>query len=814
MEKRKSSVLILLSFILLFAFQANAQNTARIQLIHNSADKMAAHVDVFINDQLAIDNFAFRTATPFIDIPAETNLTVKVVPSSNDSPDQMFWTTVVNFDVGKTYVAIANGVFSKGNYKPTVPFGLSIFEEAMEQSATKSTTDLLVFHGSTDAPAVDIKAFTGNRPGGEFPALIEDLSFGHFAGYLSVPANDYQIEIMDQSGTASVATYSAPLNTLDLSGTSLVVVASGYLNPSENQNGAPFGLWVALPTGGDMIALPLANTENRNTARVQVIHNSADAAASVVDVWLDNTLLIDNFAFRTATPFVDAPAGTPFTIAIKDQNSTSPENPIWSKNYNLAENGTYILVADGIVSPEGYSPATPFDIAVYAMGRESANMTGKTDVLVHHGSTDAPTVDVFETGVGAGQIIDNFVYGAFAGYLELGTLDYVLEVRDETGTVTVASYQAPLATLGLNGAALTVIASGFLNPAANSSGPAFGLYAALATGGDLVMLPGYTPPGVARVQVIHNSADLAATTVDVWANDDLLLDNFAFRTATPFVDVAAGVPVTLAVQPANSTSPANPLYSVTVSLEDGKKYIVVANGLVSTNGYEPSQPFNLYIYDMARETASNPANTDVLVFHGSTDAPTVDIYESGVGAGLIIDNLDYTEFNGYLELPADDYTLQIRDESGTTVVATFGAPLESLGLTGKSLAVMASGFLNPANNSNGPAFGLYAALPEGGNLVPLTNTSSIYENRIIAGNISIGPNPAREKINISFEMQQSALVKIDLIDLTGNVIKSENLGFRSDFLNTGMDLSGIAEGMYMMRIMSGDQQVTRKVIIN
>ena len=43
-------------------------------------------------------------------------------------------------------------------------------------------------------------------------------------------------------------------------------------------------------------------------ARVQVIHNSADEAAEVVDVWLNDILLIDDFEFRTATPFVDAPA--------------------------------------------------------------------------------------------------------------------------------------------------------------------------------------------------------------------------------------------------------------------------------------------------------------------------------------------------------------------------------------------------------------------------------------------------------------------------------------------------------------------------
>ena len=41
-------------------------------------------------------------------------------------------------------------------------------------------------------------------------------------------------------------------------------------------------------------------------ARVQVIHNSADAADEVVDVWLDDQLLLDNFEFRTASPFIDA----------------------------------------------------------------------------------------------------------------------------------------------------------------------------------------------------------------------------------------------------------------------------------------------------------------------------------------------------------------------------------------------------------------------------------------------------------------------------------------------------------------------------
>ena len=45
------------------------------------------------------------------------------------------------------------------------------------------------------------------------------------------------------------------------------------------------------------------------TARVQVIHNSADPAANVVDIYLNDDLLINDFKFRTASPFIDAPSG-------------------------------------------------------------------------------------------------------------------------------------------------------------------------------------------------------------------------------------------------------------------------------------------------------------------------------------------------------------------------------------------------------------------------------------------------------------------------------------------------------------------------
>ena len=545
-------------------------------------------------------------------------------------------------------------------------------------------------------------------------------------------------------------------------------------------------------------------------ARVQVIHNSADAAAAVVDVWLNDALLIDNFAFRTASPFVDAPAGEEFTIAIQGPESTSAENPIWSQNYTLADGETYVLVANGIVSPSGYDPATPFDIYVYDMGREEAMNADETDVLVFHGSTDAPTVSVWETAVVNGELF-SFGYGEFAGYLELPTLDFVLEVRDETGTTTVAAYDAPLASLGLEGQALSVMASGFLNPGNNSNGEAFGLYVALASGGELIALPTHVP--TARVQVIHNSADAAAAVVDVWLNDALLIDNFAFRTASPFVDAPAGEEFTIAIQGPESTSAENPIWSQNYTLADGETYVLVANGIVSPSGYDPATPFDIYVYDMGREEAMNADETDVLVFHGSTDAPTVSVWETAVVNGELF-SFGYGEFAGYLELPTLDFVLEVRDETGTTTVVAYAAPLATLGLEGQAITVVASGFLTPGNNNDGPEFGLFVALAGGGELVALPIFTNIEESTEIA-DLSFFPNPATNQIAINYELANSSNVKVEIFNLVGAKVLERDFGRQVSGLNNSMiNLENLNNGMYLMRLTANNYPLTSKFMIS
>ena len=312
----------------------------------------------------------------------------------------------------------------------------------------------------------------------------------------------------------------------------------------------------------------------------------------------------------------------------------------------------------------------------------------------------------------------------------------------------------------------------------------------------------------AKVQVIHNCADLAAATVDVYLNNTLLLDNFPFRKATPFIDASAGIPLTIQVKVPTSTVTTSALYTLNTTLTAGSKYILVADGIVSATGYTPNataKPFQISVYATARETANVATKTDVLVHHGSTDAPTVDVNETTVPVVGLVNDISYPAFAGYLELSTANYTLNVTLASGSPVVATYSAPLQTLGLVGKAITVLASGFLNPAVNSNGPAFGLWVALNTGGFLVqlpviPLALTSFSSKN------IGIYPNPVSNIINLDIPFTYEK-ANYNIVDLGGRYIKS------ADFKNQ-IDVSSLSNGMYILNLGIDGVNYAQKIIVN
>lgn len=297
----------------------------------------------------------------------------------------------------------------------------------------------------------------------------------------------------------------------------------------------------------------------------------------------------------------------------------------------------------------------------------------------------------------------------------------------------------------------------------------------------------YAQGGTAKVQVIHNSADVSIATVDVYVMGMLQYPDAPFRTCTTFQDVPAGFPLTIQLAPGDSTSAADSFYSTTVTLEAGKTYIAIATGTRTDNGYTPYKPFNVAITNAARLNALDPANTDILLFQGSTDLPAVNAIEPGVGT--IVNNVPYGQFLGYLPRATENYEISVVNPENGNVIGNYYADFESLDLQGKAVTILGSGFLNPANNSNGATFGLWMATPQGGQLIDMSQQTASVNKNIVA-NISVYPNPASSNITINVPAGFSKINSV-LYDIMGREVANTDT-------NT-INIAGLSNGIYIVK---------------
>ena len=206
----------------------------------------------------------------------------------------------------------------------------------------------------------------------------------------------------------------------------------------------------------------------------------------------------------------------------------------------------------------------------------------------------------------------------------------------------------------------------------------------------------------AQLQIIHNSP---TPTVDIWVNGDKFRDSVAFRTATEFIEVPAGVDLEVGVAPFPSDDINDVIATVTINLNADEAYVAMARGIVG----DMNSPFTIDLIEDARTAANEQANFDLLIAHGSTDAPTVDILARNVGT--LADDLSYGETTDYIEVPASNYIVDVVDPNNNQlIVASYDAPL--VGAPGVAGVVFASGFLSPQNPDD-PTFGVFAALPDG-----------------------------------------------------------------------------------------------------
>jgi hypothetical protein len=635
-----------------FCMNLGFPDPANVQVIHNSPDPAGEFVDVYVNGVLAIDDFEFRTATPFLELPSGVSLSIDVAGASSGvlgdtlNPDDSLFNLTTTLDEGENYLLVANGVLDPGAFATDNAFDLTVYAGARTVADDPALVDVLVHHGSPDAPAVDVnETGAGN--------LVSNIAYPEFQGYLSLPAENYVLEVAAAGSPDALVTYQAPLAALGgFEGDAVTVVASGFFGEDAGDTNG-FGLWVATAGGGPLLELPLLPDPPAECTVFEGFESGLPAGWSTVV----NTGDCD-WANQSETPFGD---DFPTLAMVFDDDACG----------NGAPASNVSLLSD-----------------VY-------DTTGATSILVGY--------DVSFIEVGDGESL-------------------TVEVWDGTEWQQIAFYDAAFLDQNIqteSGVDATAFANAdFQVRWTYDDAGTWGWHAGID---NFCMKLNFS--AFANAQVIHNSPDPAAELVDVYINDVLELNDVAFRTATPFLQLPSGVSLSIDIAGAASGDlgdPLNPddsLFNLTTTLDEGENYILVANGVLDPGAFATDNAFDLTVYAGARTVADDPSLIDVLVHHGSPDAPAVDVNEPG--AGNLVSNIAYPEFQGYLSLPSENYVLEIAAAGSPDALVAYQAPLAALGgFEGAAITVIASGFFGEdAGETNG--FGLWVASAAGGPLLEL-----------------------------------------------------------------------------------------------
>ncbi len=574
-----------------------------------------------------------------------------------------------------------------------------------------------------------------------------------------------------------------------------------------------------------MIELPQTEPD---PARVQVVHNAADPAAEVVDIYVDiNTdiVKVEDFAFRSATPFLDLPAEEEITIVVAPGSSESIEEGIASFPVTLEEGQSYHVVANGVLNPDDFAPNPEgldiaFTLFTAADAREAAEDGESVDLRVLHGATDAPNVGVNANG---GAVIPGFSYGDFAGYLSVPADFYQLDITPGGEPETVLlSFDADLS--GLGGGAALVIASGFLDPSANQDGAAFALIAVLPDG-TVIELPQTEPEQPGPFQLLNGDGDILIADLqdgDVIDLADYPLDRFNiqvvpdaetigrvdFELSGPLSVVRAEIfapyflfsdlPVARRLPPGSYTLTATPntqrgsggeaLEPLSISFEVVNSASFASIQLVSRNDevldevFEDGDVINLSDFPGVRFNVL--AETDPAVAGSVVFEMTGPLSRTGVenAAPYFLFGPD----NFGRELPVGNYTLTV-------------TPYNEIGGNGFAGETVTINF--EVIEDDMP----FRTLPQNGQLQADVTAGAL--------NVAVAPNPTNSRAYLRLAGEATGTIHARIIDQQGAVVKEMVIVKEDADFDVPVDVSNLNAGMYFIQLFLDDHQSSTRLII-
>ena len=577
-------------------------DSASIRVLHASPD--APNVDVLVDNKVVLSDVSYKQASDFLSVFVGTrNVKVNAAGTS---------TTVINADLTLAFdsftTIIATNVLDE--IEPLV----------LKDKITPPSGNLLnirVVHSAPSAPAVDVYVTAPGADINTATPTLSNVAFTEFSDFLEIPEGDYQIRVTTVGSKDPV--FDSGTVTLDAGSIFSAVAVDATSGES------PISLVVLTndPT------TPFFEIDDKS-ASLRVLHGSPNAPN--VDVLIDDEVVLEDVPYKTASKFLSVASGSR-NIKV---NAAGTSTTVINADLDAALNSfTTIIAADFseqivplVLPDENTPPADPVSLKV----------------RVVHGAPSAPPVDVYVTAPGADinaatPTLSNVAFTEFSPFLEIPEGDYQIRVT------TVGSKDS-------------VFDSGTVTL---DAGSIFTAVAVDATSGEspislVVLTNDPTTPFFeiddksASLRVLHGSPD--APNVDVLIDDEVVLEDVPYKTASKFLSVASGS------------------RNIKVNVAGTSTTVITADLDAALNSFTTiiAADFSLQIVPLVlpdeNTPPTDPGSLKVRVVHGSPSAPTVDVYVTAPNADIntetpTLPNVPFQGFSDYTEIPEGDYRIRL-----------------------------------------------------------------------------------------------------------------------------------------------------------
>lgn len=783
--------LILTSTFALLTFLGTAQ-TATVQFIHNSPDPSVETIDVWLNDSLWANDVDFLHATPFllVDTSSFSNFEIR---HALDSAILFFsWNAALT--ANSKHIFVLHGQLNPQEYSPSEPLDVAHFPQALEQSASSSSIDVLFFQGVSEIDTADVAESQLFQL-----TAFDQLPYGEFSSYINLFTADYGWSILNSEGNTTYGEYVLPVGDLNWAGKAITIVAGGFINQSDNNNGQPLGMWATTREGGQLI--PLSPLQWNLDARVQFLHNSNLPGAGNIRIETDEVTWQTNLNLHEATPFQSFPAGKDVVITFRSNLLGSPIDSIWSDTLHLFSGAEYQLIWYGGDDAENAA-------RLHVQEWETTPDLSEDSMLLRlfNGSESYSPITLLADTVSLLPVFENIEYGFMSDTLTVAVMNEEWILFTENDSIT--AYQAPLDTLGYQQHSVTALTYTTHETALPE------LWLSTEDGGPMHQLNSLIipePPVFCTIQLVHTSADTLLNTIHVWINDSLVAQPLPFESATAFLSVRCNDPIVIRL--ARHDNPTTILHIDTIQVAPNQTHRLILWGILETAHYNPAPELNWYLDSNISLSSSSADAFDVRFFHAATDLGDVQINEASTPIVPFFITTENGEMSAVQSLPAqNDYGVELLNTPTQFVYGTFALPSNTWQWENESITLLSTGFRQPANNSNGETLELWALEPNGsmtvlGNFVHISMLNDQEE-------LLLFPNPASQKIRVQATCKQVGIAGIEIINNLGEVIQRRETIIRNGEIDEEISLDSLPNGTYAIMIkMNAEKRTSRFCVV-